>query len=53
MNCPLNFLLEEFEDTKGEIRIRIPKKNRKHNGQEKKYTYRPRKNTIKEISSGK
>jgi hypothetical protein len=28
---------EEFEDTKGAIRIRISKKNRKHNGQMKKY----------------
>ena len=27
---------EEFEDTKGVIRIRISKKHRKHNGQEKK-----------------
>ena len=28
---------EEFEDTKGAIRIRILKKNRQHNGQKKKY----------------
>jgi len=28
---------EEFEDTKGIIRIRISKKNRQHNGQTKKY----------------
>jgi hypothetical protein len=27
---------EEFEDTKGVIRIRITKKNRQHNGQKKK-----------------
>ena len=27
---------EEFEDTKGLIRIRIWKKNRQHNGQKKK-----------------
>ena len=27
---------EEFEDTKGIVRIRIPKKNRQHNGQKKK-----------------
>jgi hypothetical protein len=27
---------EEIEDTKGEIRIRILKKNRQHNGQKKK-----------------
>jgi hypothetical protein len=37
MDCPLNFLLEEFEDTKGEIRFHISKKNRQHNGQKKKY----------------
>jgi hypothetical protein len=30
-------LAEEFEDTKGVIRIRISKKNRQHNGQKKKY----------------
>jgi hypothetical protein len=28
---------EEFEDTKGVIRLHILKKNRQHNGQEKKY----------------
>ena len=28
--------LEKFEDTKGAIRNRISKKNRKHNGQKKK-----------------
>jgi len=28
---------EEFEDTKGAIRIRISKKNRQHNGEQKKY----------------
>jgi tRNA A-37 threonylcarbamoyl transferase component Bud32 len=28
---------EEFEDTKGVIKIRIPKKNRQHNGQKQKY----------------
>jgi len=28
---------EEFEDTKGVTRIRISKKNRQHNGQNKKY----------------
>jgi hypothetical protein len=27
---------EEFEDTKGAIRIRISKKDRQHNGQKKK-----------------
>ena len=30
-------LLEEFEDTKGAMTIRISKKNRQHNGQKKKY----------------
>jgi hypothetical protein len=30
-------LYEEFEDTKGIIRICISKKNRQHNGQKKKY----------------
>ena len=28
---------EEFEDTKGVIKIRISKKTRQHNGQKKKY----------------
>ena len=28
---------EEFEGTKGVIKIRISKKNRQHNGQKKKY----------------
>jgi hypothetical protein len=30
------FFIEEFEDTKGVIRIRKSKKNRQHNGQNKK-----------------
>jgi len=30
-------LQEEFEDTKGVIRIRKSKKNRQHNGKKKKY----------------
>jgi len=30
-------LKEEFEDTKGAIRICISQKNRQHNGQKKKY----------------
>ena len=30
-----HFVKEEFEDTKGVIRIRIWKKNRQHNGQKK------------------
>jgi hypothetical protein len=29
-------ILEEFEDTKGVIQIRISKKNKQHNGQKKK-----------------
>ena len=33
----IKHVLEEFEDTKRVIRIRISKKNRKHNGQRKKY----------------
>jgi hypothetical protein len=36
-HTPLSMNIEEFEDTKGVIRIRISKKNRKHNGQKKKY----------------
>jgi hypothetical protein len=28
---------EEFEDTKGVIRIRISERNKQHNGQKKKY----------------
>jgi len=28
---------EDFEDTKGAIRIHLSKKNRQHNGQKKKY----------------
>ena len=40
MPCIGKFLIvfkEEFEDTKGVIRIRISKKSRQHNGQKKKY----------------
>ena len=29
--------LEELEDTKGEIKVRISKMNRQHNGQKNKY----------------
>ena len=38
-NCMAHWCVqsEEFEDTKGAIRIRISKKNRQHNGQKKKY----------------
>ena len=35
--CPQTLDFEEFEDNKEVIRIRKSKKNRKHNGQEKKY----------------
>jgi hypothetical protein len=35
--CAISSYPEEFEDTKGTIRIRISKKNRQHNGQKKKY----------------
>jgi hypothetical protein len=38
---------EEFEDTKGAIRIRIWKKNRQHNGQKKKDKQRSTKHTYK------
>jgi len=40
------YIEEEFEDTKGVIRIRTSKKNRKHNGQKKKY-----KNTNNDLQS--
>jgi hypothetical protein len=33
---------EEFDDTKGVIRISILKKNRQHNGQKKKYKNKQR-----------
>jgi hypothetical protein len=33
----LKILQEEFEDTKGVIRIHKSKKNRQHNGQKRKY----------------
>jgi hypothetical protein len=36
---------EEFEDTKGVIRIRKSEKNRQHNGQKKKYKQRSTKHT--------
>jgi len=38
---------EEFEDTKGVIKIRISKKYRQHNGQMKKYKQRSTKLTYK------
>ena len=38
---------EEFEDTKGVIRIRISKKNGQHNGQKKKDKQRSTKHTHK------
>jgi len=33
----MNIACEEFEDTKGVIRIRISEKNRQQNGQKRKY----------------
>ena len=39
--------IEEFEDTKGVIRIRISNKNRPHNGQTRKYKQRSIKHTHK------
>jgi len=33
-------VIEEFEDNQGPIRIRIFKKNRQHNGQSTKHTYK-------------
>ena len=36
-----HLIKQEFEDTKGVTRIRILKKNRKHNGQKKKYKKLP------------
>ena len=37
LRLSVNLLQEEFEDTKGVIRIRISKKNRQHNDQKKKH----------------
>jgi hypothetical protein len=34
--CCTSLEQEEFEDTKGVIKIRISRKNRQHNGQKKK-----------------
>jgi hypothetical protein len=39
--------MEEFEDTKGVIKICISKKNRQDNGQKKKYKQRSTKHTHK------
>jgi hypothetical protein len=39
--------IEESEDTKGAIRIRISKKNRQHNGQNKKDKNRSTEHTYK------
>ena len=36
MSVPFYYLKEEFEDTKGVIRIRKSKKDGQHNGQKKK-----------------
>jgi len=40
-------LKEEFEDTKGVIRLRVSKKNQQHNGQKKKDKQRSTKHTHK------
>jgi len=40
---------EEFEDTKGVIRIRISKKNRQHNGQKKKIQNKRTNNDLQNI----
>jgi hypothetical protein len=40
-------IIEEFEDTKGAIIIRISKKNRQHNGQNNKYKQRSTKHIHK------
>jgi hypothetical protein len=45
------YLQEEFEDTKGVIRIRISKKNRQRNGQKKKDKQRSAKHTQKRSSN--
>ena len=37
LNIMHNILKEEFEDTKGVMRIRVSKKNRQHNRQKNKY----------------
>jgi len=42
-----DYIQEEFEDTKGVIRIRISKKNRQHNSQKKKDKQRSTKHTYK------
>jgi hypothetical protein len=56
--APINFVQkmfyraqEEFENTKGVIRIRISKKNRQHNGKMKKYkrTTNDLQNTYKKL----
>jgi len=50
MIIPLTALyIEEFEDTKGAIRICISKKNRQHNGQKKKYKSTKGQTTINKI----
>ena len=46
-HCSNLIFIEEFEDIKGVIRIRISKKNRQHNGQKKKYKQWSTKHTYK------
>jgi peptidyl-tRNA hydrolase len=43
----MNVFMEEFEDIKGIIRIRISKKDKQHNGQKKKDKQRSTKHTHK------
>jgi hypothetical protein len=45
--CFVNHLQEEFEDTKGVLRIHKSKKDRQHNSQKKKDKQRPTKHTHK------
>ena len=46
LNCRSRYKLkEEFEDTKGVIRIRKSKTDRQHNGQKKRDKQRPTKHT--------
>jgi hypothetical protein len=46
------WVLEEFEDTKGVIRIRKSKKNRQHNGQKKGQTMIYTTRTLVKIGGG-
>jgi hypothetical protein len=39
LTCSRHDIAEEFEDTKGVIRIRTSKKNRQNNGQKKNFKW--------------